>query len=52
MSKKNSKILFIVILALTFLSIVATSYRYLVIRDYEVYDDTEEELLEEVDELE
>lgn len=47
MNKKHSKILFIIILTLTLLSILVTSYRYLILRDYDVYDDTEE-LSEEV----
>ncbi len=52
MNKKYSKFLFVIVLSLIILSIVATSYRYLVIRDYEVYDDTEEELLQELDDSE
>jgi len=42
MRNKKSKVLLIVMTALLLLSISATSYRYLVERDYVTIDDTEE----------
>jgi hypothetical protein len=46
MDKKLSKFLLLFITFLTIVSVAATAYRYLVIRDYEVYDDTQEYLEE------
>lgn len=47
-----SKIIFNTVVILTLLSVATTGYRYLVLRDYETYDDTEEEYDEDFEELE
>jgi len=44
MNQKLTKIVFYFTIAITIISILATGYRYLIIRDYEVYDDTEDYL--------
>ncbi|MCA9365460.1 hypothetical protein KC723_01065 [Candidatus Kaiserbacteria bacterium] len=51
MKKQASKFLFIILTTLILISVAATFYRYLVIRDYETFMDLEEEETELLEEL-
>lgn len=51
MKKQASKFLFIILTTLILISVAATFYRYLAIRDYETFMDLEEEETELLEEL-
>ena len=47
MNPKYSKVLFTVFTILTLLAVAATYYKMMVLRDFEIVDDVEEEFIEE-----